>query len=143
MTQTTETTQTLDSPPKDMTFRVTPNDEAEVIPGRREFFEYRDFGIAEASNGYMKVTTFSAKRAMDTATGWHYHVCGAQLIYIIKGWAEVAFEDGVTRRMSAGAVIFIPGGSRHNEMLTSDDFELLEIVVPSSMDTVPVGAPEL
>jgi quercetin dioxygenase-like cupin family protein len=135
--------QALESPPTEMKFRTTAKDEADIATGRRDFFVYRNFGIEEASNGYMRVTTFTAKRAMETETGWHYHVCGAQLIYIIKGWAEVAFEDGKTRRLSEGAVIFLPGGSRHNEMLTSDDYEALEVVVPGSMDTVPSDAPQL
>jgi quercetin dioxygenase-like cupin family protein len=139
----TQVTRTIDSPPTDMKFRVTHKDEAEIAPGRREFFEYRDFGIEEASNGYMKVTSYSAKKAMTTETGWHYHTCGAQLLYIIKGWAEVRFEDGDIRHMPAGTVVFIPGGSVHNEIRMSDDWEALEVVVPGQMGTVPCDPPQV
>jgi quercetin dioxygenase-like cupin family protein len=139
----TETTQTIESPPTDMKFRVTATADAAIAPGRREFFEYRDFGIEEVSNGYMRVTSYSAKQAMNTETGWHYHTCGAQLIYIIKGWAEVGFEDGNIRRMPAGTVIFLPGGSVHNEIRMSDDWEALEVVVPGPMGTVRCDAPEV
>jgi hypothetical protein len=40
-------------------------------------------------------------------------------------------------------VIFIPGGSVHNEMRMSDDWEALEIVVPAPMGTVAAEAPEV
>jgi len=134
--------QKVESPPTEMEFRATAKDEADVAAGRRDFFVYRNFGVEEASNGYMRVTTFTAKQAMDTETGWHYHTCAAQLIYMIKGWAEVTFEDGETRRLSEGAVIFLPGGSRHNEIRTSDDYEALEVIVPGAMDTVPCDKPQ-
>src|SRR6201994_4627613 len=135
-------TQTIESPHTDMTFRATTKDEAEITTGRRDFFVYRDFGIEEVSNGYMKVTTITAKSAMDKETGWHYHECGAQMVYVIKGWVDLTFEDGNTRRMTEGSVIFLPGGSRHNETLTSEDYEALEVVVPSIMGTQPCDAPD-
>ena len=37
--------------------------------------------------------------------------------------------------------MFIPGGLKHNELRTSDDFEALEISVPGELGTVPVDPP--
>jgi quercetin dioxygenase-like cupin family protein len=126
-----------------MKFRITHKGEAKIAHGRRGFFVYRDFGIEEASNGYMRVTSYSAKKAMSMETGWHCHTCGAQLLYIIRGWAEVRFEDGNIRHMPAGTVVFIPGGSVHNEIRMSDDWEALEVVVPGEMGTVPCDPPQV
>jgi quercetin dioxygenase-like cupin family protein len=120
--------------PDDMNMCATRVDDAKIIQGRREFFVYRDFGVEEATKGLMRVQTITAKAAMEKATGWHYHECGAQLIYVISGWVELSFEDGTTRRMFGGDVFFLPGGYRHNEITTSDDYSALEVVVPGEVE---------
>ena len=81
-----------------------------------------------------------ATDVMDT-TGWHYHVCDLQFVYVLKGWVDLAFEGGRTERVAAGAALAIPPGMVHNELAASDDFEALEVVAPAHMDTVPVDAP--
>jgi quercetin dioxygenase-like cupin family protein len=120
--------------PADMEMCATHVDDAEIIQGRRTFFVYRDFGVEHASKGLIRVQTITAKAAMDKATGWHYHACGAQLIYVISGWVELSFEDGKTRRMSGGDVFFLPGGYVHNELTASEDYSALEVVVPGAVD---------
>ena len=114
---------------------------APLVPGRREFFKYRDLGVAEASAGQMKAQVMSARKGMTEPTGWHYHECDAQFVYIMKGWVDLEFEDGKRTRVTAGESLFIPGGMRHNEFGTSDDLEILEVVLPSDMGTVPCDPP--
>jgi mannose-6-phosphate isomerase-like protein (cupin superfamily) len=115
---------------------------APFVPGRREFFTYRDLGVSDATSGKMRAQVMSAIRGMTEPTGWHYHVCDGQFVYALKGWVELEFETGERLHLAAGESLFIPGGMRHNEISTSDDLEILEVSVPAEMGTVPCDRPE-
>ncbi|MBM3647351.1 MAG: cupin domain-containing protein [Alphaproteobacteria bacterium] len=112
-----------------------------LVKGRREFFKYRDLGVAEASAGSMRAQVMMASQGMSRPTGWHYHECDGQFVYILKGWVELQFEDGRTLKVEEGDSLFIPGYLRHNEIRTSDAMEILEVSVPGQMGTVPCEAP--
>lgn len=114
---------------------------APAVPGRRDFFKYRDLLVGDATNGLMRAQTMAASAGMTRPTGWHYHVCEAQFVYGLKGWVDLEFEDGRKIRLKAGESLLIPGGMKHNETATSDDFELLEVTVPADMGTVPCDKP--
>jgi quercetin dioxygenase-like cupin family protein len=114
---------------------------APLTQGRRSFFEYRDLGVTKATDGWMRAQMTIAKTGMTEPTGWHYHVCDGQFVYIVKGFVDLEFEDGQTLHCSAGDSIFIPGGMKHNEIRTSDDVEILEVSVPAEMGTVPCERP--
>jgi quercetin dioxygenase-like cupin family protein len=111
------------------------------VPGRRAFFKYRDLLVNDATDGQMRAQIMSATRGMSEPTGWHYHTCDSQFIYCLVGWVDLEFEDGSTRRLKAGESMHIPGGLRHNELATSDEFELLEVTTPGAMGTVPCDKP--
>jgi quercetin dioxygenase-like cupin family protein len=89
----------------------------------------------------MRAQITSIKKGMTEPTGWHYHVCDAQFVYVLKGFVDLEFEDGTKLHCTAGDSVFIPGGMRHNETLTSDDMEILEVSVPAKMGTVAVDPP--
>ena len=125
-----------------MKLRHGSKDNTPFVPGRREFFKYRDLGVTEASNGEMRAQVMSAITGMTEPTGWHYHVCDGQFVYALKGWVDLEFETGETIRLEAGESLFIPGGMRHNEISTSDDLEVLEVSVPADMGTVACDKPE-
>lgn len=108
--------------------------------GRRSFFEYRETGLSDATDGSYRAQVMRATDVMDT-TGWHYHVCDLQFVYVLNGWVDLAFEDGRVERVAAGAALAIPSGMVHNELGCSEDFEALEVVAPAQMDTVPCDAP--
>ena len=110
-------------------------------PGGREFCKYKDLLIAQATGGKLKAQLMSASRGMSEPTGWHYHVCEAQFVYALKGWVDLEFEDGRRIRLQAGESLLIPGGLRHNETATSEEFEILEVSVPGEMGTVPCDRP--
>ena len=112
-----------------------------MVPGRRDFFTYRDLGVKDASNGTMRAQLTSAITGMTQPTGWHYHVCDHQFVYALKGWVELEFEVGETCRLEAGDSVYIPGGLPHNELRTSDDLEILEVSLPGEIGTVPVDPP--
>jgi quercetin dioxygenase-like cupin family protein len=125
-----------------MKLRYATKETAPFVPGRREFFKYRDLGVTDATNGEMRAQVMSAITGMTEPTGWHYHVCEGQFVYALKGWVDLEFETGETIRLQAGESLFIPGGMRHNEISTSDDLEILEVSVPAEMGTVPCDRPE-
>ena len=112
-----------------------------MVAGRRDFFSYRDLDLKGASNGQFRGQIMKAKTGMTQPTGWHYHTCDGQFVYALKGWVELEFESGETLRLEQGDSVFIPGGMKHNELRTSDDFEALELSVPGELGTVPCEKP--
>ena len=111
------------------------------VKGRRDFFNYRDLGVTDASGGSMRAQVTMATGVMKE-TGWHYHVCETQFILTLKGWIDLQFEDGRTIRISEGESLYIPPGVKHNETAISSDLEFLEISVPAKMGTIPCDPPE-
>jgi quercetin dioxygenase-like cupin family protein len=112
-----------------------------MAAGRRDFFSYRDLDLNVPSGGQMRGQVMKAKRGMTQPTGWHYHTCEGQFVYLLNGWVELEFETGETLRLEPGDSVFIPGGMKHNELRTSDDFEALEISTPGELGTVPCDKP--
>ncbi len=112
-----------------------------LVKGRREFFQYRDLEVAEASGGKLRAQVMMASQGLSRPTGWHYHECDGQFIYILKGWVDLQFEDGRTIRVAEGDSLFIPGGLRHNEIATSEVMEILEVTAPGQMGTVACDPP--
>ena len=123
-----------------MKVAVAAKDNAKYVSGRRAFFKYRDLGVTEGTNGFMRAQVTSAEQGMSKPTGWHVHKCQAQLVYMLSGWIDLEFEDRKVR-VQAGDSIMIPGNTPHNETGTSDTFELLEVSVPADMGTEPCEAP--
>jgi len=125
-----------------MTMKVAyaDKDNANYVAGRRAFFKYRDLGVTEGTNGFMRAQVTSAEQGMSKETGWHIHKCEAQLVYMLSGWVDLEFEDRKVR-IKAGDSIMIPGNTPHNETETSDTFELLEVSIPAEMGTEPCEAP--
>lgn len=112
-----------------------------MAAGRRDFFSYRDLDLKTPSGGQMRGQVMKAKRGMTQPTGWHYHTCEGQFVYLLNGWVELEFETGEMLRLEQGDSVFIPGGMKHNELRTSDDFEALEISTPGELGTVPCDKP--
>jgi mannose-6-phosphate isomerase-like protein (cupin superfamily) len=115
-------------------------------PGRRPFFKYRDLGLEAATGGRMRAYQNSSIAGMTEPTGWHYHICEMQFVYVLKGKLIIEFEDGTVGTFTAGDAFFVPGGVRHNEIYVSEDKEALEVSVPGKIETVnverPAGLPE-
>jgi quercetin dioxygenase-like cupin family protein len=116
-------------------------DNANYVVGRRAFFKYRDLGVTDATGGKLRAQVTSATQGLGEPTGWHYHVCEHQLVYMLKGWVDLEFEDGTKVRLNPGDSLMIPGGMRHNETGTADELELLEVSVPAEMKTVACEPP--
>jgi quercetin dioxygenase-like cupin family protein len=134
-------TTVLKRPAQAMTLAVAEKNKAKYVPGRRAFFKYRDLGVTEATQGRMRAQVTSTTAPMDRETGWHYHTCEMQFVYMLRGWIDLEFEGGRKVRLEAGDSVLIPGGAPHQEIRTSDDFEIVEVSVPAEMGTVNCDPP--
>lgn len=62
----------------------------------------------------------------------HFHKVGFQLIFCIKGWVDVVYEDqGPKIRLTAGDCFIQPPEIRHRVLEASDGIEVIEIGVPA------------
>lgn len=62
----------------------------------------------------------------------HFHKVGFQLIFCIKGWVDVVYEDqGPPIRLTAGDCFIQPPEIRHRVLTASDGIEVIEIGVPA------------
>jgi quercetin dioxygenase-like cupin family protein len=62
----------------------------------------------------------------------HFHRVGFQLIFCIKGWVDVVYEDqGPPIRLTAGDCFIQPPEIRHRVLEASDGIEVIEIGVPA------------
>ena len=113
-----------------------------MVPGRRDFLQYRELGVTKASEGKIRAQITSASQGLSEETGWHIHRCEGQFVYMLSGWVDLVFAGGRVERVGPGDSIYIPGNTPHNETATSDTFELLEVSIPADMGTEPCDAPD-
>ena len=108
--------------------------------GLRSFFEYRDLGIKEATEGRVVAHVIRATAGKEFASQPHRHKTDFQLVYILKGWIEFEYEGQGVVRLEAGSCVHQPPGIRHRELGHSDDVEMLEVVLPGDFETEEVDA---
>ena len=109
--------------------------------GPRKYFQYRDLGVAEATDGRIHIHIIRATGpAQPGGTGWHRHTM-CQLFYVFTGSAVLEVEPHDALRMYAGDAMCISAGTRHNVPDFSSDYSLLEVCIPADYDTVDTGAP--
>jgi mannose-6-phosphate isomerase-like protein (cupin superfamily) len=127
-------------------FSVSYANDAVFAEGLRDFLEYRDLGIETATNGQFRAHVVRVKKDhpgdhdMHT-TGLHQHLCDFQMFFVLKGWVRFIYDgqDGEFT-FRAGDCVLQPAGIVHNEIMCSDDFELIEIYSPAVHETRPVAA---
>jgi len=110
--------------------------------GPRANVEYRDLGMADASDGRISAKHIRAIQPFGEETGWHWHDMTAHFVYVLRGWVEFRF-DGITESVTvvAGSCLSQPAGVAHNVIGQSDDLELIEINMPA--DYVTLEMPSL
>jgi len=108
--------------------------------GLRDFFRYRDLGIAAATNGQVMAQLVRAHDAPETGTGWHRHEAKFHIVLMLKGWARFMYEDKVTL-VKAGDCVHQRPGIVHFLFDYSPDMEYLEIAGPADFTTVPMPGP--
>ena len=105
-------------------------------PGLRDYFEYRDFGYAEASHGLVRAHVLKAvKPCPPEGTGRHAHVLQFQMNYLLKGSMTFEFEGQGEITFHAGDSWMQPPGIKHTLTHYSGDVETIEITMPADFDT--------
>ena len=121
-------------------FTVSHARDAEFIRGLRSFFEYRDLGIKDGTEGRVVAHVIRAAPGAPFNGTPHRHGVAFQLVYVLKGWIEFEYEGQGAVRLEPGSCVHQPPGIRHRELGHSDDVELLEIVMPADFTTQEVDA---
>ncbi len=126
---------------KKQKFSVSHAKNATYKNGLREFFEYRDLGISDATHGdyhahIIKVKSHHKGDQDMHTSGFHKHWLNFQMVYILNGCVKFIYEVDGEFTFKKGDCIMQPAGIKHNELSCSDDLELLEIHSPAKNETV-------
>jgi quercetin dioxygenase-like cupin family protein len=119
---------------------IRPGDTEFKGEGLRDFFVYRDLGVADATAGKVLVQLTRAQNAPEKGTGWHYHVADFHVVIMLKGWARFMYEDRETL-VVAGDCVHQRPGIVHYLYDYSPDMEYLEVIGPADYKTVDVEGP--
>ena len=103
--------------------------------GLRAFFEYRELGIAGATQGKYGAHVIRAVPGRHSEAAWHTHDLDFQMVYVTKGWVIFEYEGEGEVTLRAGSCVLQPPGIRHREVTHSDDMELIEIISPAEFET--------
>jgi quercetin dioxygenase-like cupin family protein len=122
-------------------FVVSHARDASFERGLRSFFEYRDLGIANATEGAVVAHVIRAS-GREFSGQPHLHRTTFQLVYVLKGWIEFEYEGQGRVRLEAGSCVYQPPSIRHREIGHSEDIEMLEIVMPAGFTTETVDTVE-
>jgi quercetin dioxygenase-like cupin family protein len=104
--------------------------------GLRPFFQYRDLGIRDATNGAVVAHVIRAKPGMQAHPERHHHDVEFQMVYVLTGWVKFDYEGVGEVTLRAGSCVHQRPGIKHTELAHSDDLEMLEIVMPADFQTV-------
>ena len=119
---------------------VRPDDTKYRGAGLRDFFAYRDLGIADATDGRVIAHLAKAANAPEKGTGWHIHEAEFHIVLMLKGWARFMYEDKETL-VAAGDCVHQAPGIRHFLFDYSEDMEYLEVVGPADFKSIEVKGP--
>ena len=106
----------------------------------RDFFLYRDLGVADATSGRVIAHLVKANMAPEKGTGWHRHEAEFQIVLMTKGWAKFMYGDQETL-VEVGDCVHPRPGAVHYLFDYSPDMEYLEIVGPADFKSVDMPAP--
>ena len=104
--------------------------------GLRNYFEYRDLGIASASKGKVVAHVIRARPGKAPEGEWHRHDCNLQFVYVLRGWIRFEYEGVGEVTMKKGTCFQQPPNIRHREIAHSKHVEMLEIVAPADFRTL-------
>ena len=116
-------------------------DSAFESEGLRAFFEYRDLGISQATEGRFGAHVIRAKQGEGAKPHWHKHDLEFQMVYVTKGWVRFEYEGVGEVLLEPGDCVHQPPGIVHREVAHSDDLELIEITLPAKIGSQEVDEP--
>ncbi len=121
---------------KNQAFTISHADDGKFAgAGLRPFFEYRQLGISEATNGAYGAHVIRAVPGMESPAIWHTHDLDFQMVYVTQGWVIFEYEGQGEHMLRAGSCVLQPPGIEHRELRHSDDLELIEITSPAKFST--------
>jgi mannose-6-phosphate isomerase-like protein (cupin superfamily) len=107
------------------------------IKGLRNYLSYRDLGIAKVTKGAVLAHIIRAEGGAYQGSGdWHYHILDDQFVYVMRGWAKVAFEGQEAVLVKEGTCFYQPSEIKHAFLACSEDFEALEVCLPAEFETI-------
>jgi quercetin dioxygenase-like cupin family protein len=119
---------------------VKPSDTPFREGGLRDFFVYRDLGIADATHGKVLAQLVRASRPPERGTGWHRHEADFHIVIMLKGWARFMYGEKETL-VEAGDCVHQAPGITHYLFDYSKDMEYLEIVAPAGFKSIDAEGP--
>ena len=110
--------------------------------GLRTYAQYRDLGIAKASNGLAAAHVIRLIGPCNPAevSKLHFHDVDFQMVYVLKGWVKTYMEGQGETLMKQGSAWTQPPRIKHLIMDYSDDVELLEVILPAEFKTVELAS---
>ena len=116
-------------------------DEDFKADGLRAYAQYRDLGVAEASQGLARahVIRLVGPCDPDEVSKLHFHDVDFQMVYVLKGWVKTYMEGQGETLMKEGSSWTQPPRVKHLIMDYSDDVELLEVILPADFETVEIA----
>jgi mannose-6-phosphate isomerase-like protein (cupin superfamily) len=117
-------------------------DEDFKADGLRTYAQYRDLGIANATNGLAQAHVIRLIGPCNPAevSKLHFHNVEFQMVYVLKGWVKTYMEGQGETLMKEGSCWTQPPRIKHLVMDYSDDVELLEVILPAEFKTVELTA---
>ena len=119
---------------------VKPDDTHWRSDGLRDFFQYKDLGVEQATAGKVLAQRVKANLAPEQGTGWHRHEAEFHIVIMTKGWARFMYGD-VETLVSAGDCVHQRPGIVHYLYDYSPDMEYIEIVGPADFTSIDMPAP--
>ena len=120
-------------------FHVSHAAGADWIVGLRDYFEYRDLGMVERTGGKLRGHVIRPRGSCPGQGDLHYHNVDFQMVYVLEGWARVYFEDVGEVRLEKGSCMYQQPGIVHRVIEWSDDYTVIELLVPADPETVTVA----
>ncbi|WP_034995950.1 cupin domain-containing protein [Beijerinckia mobilis] len=117
-----------------------PGDTEFRTDGLRDFFSYRDLGVADATGGRVLVQVVKANKAPEKGTGWHIHEAQFHVVIMLKGWARFMYGDKETL-VSAGDCVHQQPGIVHYLFDYSPDMEYIEVIGPADFASPSMEGP--
>ncbi len=120
---------------------VKPTDTPWRSDGLRDFFQYKDLGIEQATAGRVIAQRVRANMAPEKGTGWHRHEAQFHIVIMTKGWAKFMYGLDQETLVEAGDCVHQRPGIVHYLFDYSPDMEYIEVVGPADFTSVDAQGP--
>ena len=124
----------IELPPPAPSLQIARLAEAAWVDGRAGM-RYRDL-IADRQGGRFIASHIHIAEGGEVPDYVHYHRIRLQLIYCVRGWVRVVYEDqGAPLSLEPGDAVLQPPELRHRVLECSADLEVVELSSPADHET--------